>query len=64
MVEDLNRLASELRGSGFSASVVADHSVDVKRLREELDLTQEQFALQFGLDVDAVRNWGTRTPRA
>jgi putative transcriptional regulator len=32
--------------------------VDIKAMRERLDLTQEQFALHFGLDLDAVRNRG------
>jgi len=26
-------------------------------LREQLGLTQERFALRYGLDLDAVRNW-------
>jgi DNA-binding transcriptional regulator YiaG len=64
IVEDLKRLAAELKDSGFDVSVVAGHAVNVKRLRERLDLTQEQFALRYGLDVDAVRNWehGRRAP--
>ena len=31
--------------------------IDVRALRNELGLTQEQFALRYGFDVDAVRNW-------
>ncbi len=65
-VEDAHALAEDLRRSGFAMSVVASHSVDVKKLRERLDLTQEQFALAFGLELDAVRNWehGRREPDA
>jgi DNA-binding transcriptional regulator YiaG len=64
MVEDLRRLAEELKESGFSMSVLTTKAVDVKRIRERLGMTQEQFALSFGLDVDAVRNWeyGRREP--
>ena len=64
MVEDLRRLAEELKESGFSMSVLTARDVDVKRIRERLGMTQEQFALSFGLDVDAVRNWehGRREP--
>jgi len=64
MVEDLSRLAEELKESGFSMSVLTTKAVDVKRIRELLGMTQEQFALSFGLDVDAVRNWehGRREP--
>ena len=38
--------------------------IDIRAIREKLDFTQEQFALRYGLDVDAVRNWetGRRTP--
>ena len=41
-------------------------AVDVRKLRERLSLTQEQFALRFGLELDAVRNWeyGRREPDA
>lgn len=64
MVEDLNSLAAELRDCGFLISALPETSVDVRRLRERLGLTQEQFALRYGLDIDAVRNWerGRREP--
>jgi DNA-binding transcriptional regulator YiaG len=64
LVEDVAALASELKASGFAISLVTNKAVDVKRLRERLRLTQEQFALRFGLDIDAVRNWeyGRRDP--
>jgi DNA-binding transcriptional regulator YiaG len=63
-VEDLRKLAAELNESGFSVAVMTDFSVDVRKLRERLGLTQEQFALRFGLELDAVRNWeyGRREP--
>jgi DNA-binding transcriptional regulator YiaG len=63
-LSSLQRLAGELRASGFAISVVTGHVVNVKRLRERLDLTQEQFALRYGLEVNAVRNWehGRRAP--
>jgi len=64
MVEDLSRLAAELRECGFAISALTEKPVDVKRLRERLGMTQEEFALRFGLDIDAVRNWeyGRREP--
>ena len=36
----------------------------MKAIREGLALSQEQFALRYALDVDAVRNWerGRRQP--
>jgi DNA-binding transcriptional regulator YiaG len=65
-VENAHALAEELRHSGFGMSVITPHSVDVKKLRERLSLTQEQFALRFGLELDAVQNWehGRREPDA
>jgi putative transcriptional regulator len=36
----------------------------LRRMRAELALTQEQFALRFGFDLDALQNWeqGRRKP--
>ncbi len=65
-VENPRLLAEELRRCGFAMSVVTSRSVDVRQLRERLGLTQEQFALRFGLELDAVQNWehGRREPDA
>ncbi len=65
-VENLRAHADDLAQAGFEASVVRRQAVDVKKLRERLNLTQEQFALRFGLELDAVRNWeyGRREPDA
>ena len=57
IVEDLRAFAEELKDFGFSMSVVTNKGVDVKRIRERLGMTQEQFALTYGLDIDAIRNW-------
>lgn len=59
-VESSHALGKDLRRFGFGMSLVAPASVDVRRLRERLGLTQEQFALRFGLELDAVRNWEYR----
>ena len=56
-VEDLGALARELRAAGIEAKSLASSRVDVKAIRKRLGLSQEQFALRFGLDIDAVRNW-------
>lgn len=47
---------------GFVAHV--PDSVDVKAVRNQLGLTQQAFALQFGFAYDAVRDWeaGRRQP--
>ena len=64
MVESVGALAKELHDAGFAMATLTPRSIDVRRLRERLGLSQEQFALRFGFEVDAVRNWeyGRREP--
>jgi putative transcriptional regulator len=59
-VESKTSLADELAAAGCVAAAVAQTDVNVRELRERLGLTQEQFALRYGLDLDAVRNWEHR----
>lgn len=63
-VASLDTLTADLAAAGIAAMPASTGSVDVRQTREHLGLTQEQFALRFGLDLDAVRNWehGRRTP--
>ena len=63
-VESLEALMQELANAGVKATALPNAGIDVRAIRERLDLTQEQFAVRYGLDVDAVRNWetGRRTP--
>ena len=56
-VESAAALARDLRAAGVAARRVAFSPVDVKAIRIGLDLSHEQFARRFGLDVDAVQNW-------
>ena len=57
----------ELEPTGIRALRLA-HPMDVsemlRRMRADLGLTQEQFALRFGFDLDALQNWeqGRRKP--
>ena len=63
-VEDLAVLAGELGAAGFRVALLSSGSVDVKGLRMRLAMTQEQFALRYGFELDALQNWeqGRRTP--
>jgi putative transcriptional regulator len=65
-VENVLTLVSELVEAGFRAGIVEKRAddLDVRRLRERLGLTREQFALRYGMEVDTIRNWetGKRTP--
>ncbi|HEY3721554.1 MAG TPA: transcriptional regulator [Roseiarcus sp.] len=64
VVESVDVLAGELRAAGFNPAFLTPKAPDVRELRERLGLTQEQFALTYGLEIDAVRNWqsGRREP--
>ena len=63
-VESLDALTRELAEAGVRAIALPAASIDVRAMREKLGLTQEQLAVRYGLDVNAVRNWerGRRTP--
>ncbi len=63
-VEDRETLAKSLRNAGISVGFVVDDLVDVRGLRERLDLTREQFAWRFNLSIDTVEKWesGEREP--
>jgi DNA-binding transcriptional regulator YiaG len=54
---DHRRLCSELLSLGVKAHVIHTPNVDVKRVREELGLSQAEFALRFGLELDTIQNW-------
>lgn len=58
MVEDRAALEADLAACGITAvPYQAPAQVDVKAIRERTGLSQEDFALRFGLDVATVRNW-------
>lgn len=44
--------------------IQVEDSVDVRNIRKKLSLTQQEFALQFGFSLAAVRHWeqGSRVP--
>lgn len=52
------------KGKEESFKVHIPAEIDVKSIRTKLHLNQREFAQQFGLTVDAVRNWEQhrRTP--
>jgi DNA-binding transcriptional regulator YiaG len=57
-VEDAEALCTELARAGVSASLRSTpETVSVVAIRRSLDLTQEQFALRFGLELATLRRW-------
>jgi len=63
-VESADALVQELAAHGVRATPSDSPSPDARATRDALGLTQEQFAMRFGLDIDTVRNWesGRRQP--
>jgi DNA-binding transcriptional regulator YiaG len=58
MVEDRAALIEELGACNIVAKVYgAPEAIDVKAIRARLGLSQDDFALQFGLEPATVRNW-------
>ena len=60
-------VVEDLKATGIKALRLA-HAMDVgeslREMRARLQLTQEQFALRFGFDLDTLQNWeqGRRRP--
>lgn len=59
-VEDSQALAEALAEAGIAAAPVEPpQSPDVRKLRQRLRLSREQFAARYGLEVETIRNWET-----
>jgi DNA-binding transcriptional regulator YiaG len=57
-VDDAAALTAELAAAGVTASLRSTpKTVSVVAIRKSLDLTQEQFALRFGFELDTLRRW-------
>lgn len=58
MVDDTAALVAELARAGVAARARSTPSqVPVVEIRRSLGLTQEQFALRFGLEIDTLQRW-------
>ena len=57
-VESVRALGKELKAAGVRLGrILAQEDIDVRALRQRLNMTQEQFALRYNLDLDTVQNW-------
>lgn len=56
-VHDLPALQAALAAQRVTARLLESRDVDVKALRARLGISQEAFALRYGLDVATLRNW-------
>ncbi len=50
-------IKNQLAAFGITAQTIDVHNIDVRDLRQSLGLTQQQFALAYGLEADTVQNW-------
>jgi DNA-binding transcriptional regulator YiaG len=57
---DPKQLAPQFEGLGVEVRQVQLPTVDPRTIREQLGLTQEEFADRFFMNVDTVRNWEQR----
>jgi DNA-binding transcriptional regulator YiaG len=55
--EDADELVCELSRLGVKAYPIEPPQADVRRVRERLGLSQAEFSIRFGLELDTVQNW-------
>jgi len=55
--DDASALISAFSDLGVKAIPIVPPDVDPKRVRERLGISQAEFALRFGLELDTVQNW-------
>ena len=54
---DKKKLRSELSKLGIVARPITLPAANVKRIREHFGLSQAEFAIRFGFEIDTVQNW-------
>lgn len=52
-----NRLRADLSKLGVTARAINLPAADVKQIRERFGLSQAEFAIRFGFEIDTVQNW-------
>ncbi|WP_237480984.1 helix-turn-helix domain-containing protein [Lichenibacterium dinghuense] len=56
MLDDARALGEELLAAGLRVAVM-EPDEDVRAVRESLGLTRGEFAIRYGLEVDALEAW-------
>jgi DNA-binding transcriptional regulator YiaG len=54
---DREKLRAELSRLGILGRAIHLPTADVKRVREHFGLSQTEFAIRFGFEIDTVQNW-------
>ena len=55
--ETPDALVAQLRAFGVDARLLSVPDVDTKAIRSRLNLSQADFAVRFGFELDTVQNW-------
>ena len=63
--QGLSEAIEHAQGKKVAVKAYQPTTVDVAKLRQRLELTQEQFAARFGFSVATLRHWerGDRRPQ-
>lgn len=63
-LEDAIAYAKGDKSRAIEHIVDVPDDIDVKEIRDKLEMSQQKFALQFGFSLGTVRNWeqGIRRP--
>src|SRR5215471_9148228 len=57
-VENARKVIRDLAGAGVTATPYgAPEKIAIRAIREAMGLSQDEFALEFGLEVSTLRNW-------
>ena len=64
LVASVKQMRAMMRGDEVPHKRISYPSTDVKAIRKQLDLTQEEFAAMIGVSVRTIQNWeqGHREP--
>jgi DNA-binding transcriptional regulator YiaG len=55
--QNADELVGELARLGVKAYPIKTPQTEVRRVRERLGLSQAEFSIRFGLELDTVQNW-------
>jgi putative transcriptional regulator len=66
MIRGLEQALAHANGTAKAGTYVVHipHEIDVRRIRGKLGLTQQEFAVRFGFNINTLRHWeqGRRVP--
>jgi DNA-binding transcriptional regulator YiaG len=54
---DVSLIAARLKALGVDAARAVLPTPDIKKIREKLGVSQAEFAMRFGLELDTLQNW-------